>query len=134
MSRPLLTYLATLLAVGLLDFLWLGLVAKGWYQQGMAHLLAPQPRIPAAAAFYLLYPVGIVVFAVLPSGGDLLRAVGLGLLFGLFAYGTYNLTNLAVMRDWPLGLTFLDIAWGGFVSACGAAAGAWAWRLLGAGA
>ncbi len=133
MTRTFLTYLATLLAVGLLDALWLGVIAKGWYQQGMAHLMAPQPRIAAAAGFYLLYPVGLVIFAVMPSGGDMSRALGLGLLFGLFAYGTYDLTNLAVLRDWPVGLTFLDIAWGGLVSACGAAAGAWALRGLMAG-
>lgn len=122
MTRYLLTYLAALIAVGVLDFLWLGVIAKDLYQGGMAHLLAPRPNLVAAAAFYLLYPVGIVIFAAVPAGGDLVRAVVLGGLFGLFAYGTYDLTNLAVMRDWPLGLTFIDIAWGGLVSAAGAAA------------
>ncbi|WP_041674910.1 DUF2177 family protein [Ramlibacter tataouinensis] len=130
MSRHALTYLAALLAVGVLDYLWLRVIAVDWYQGGMAHLLAPRPNLWAAAAFYLLYPVGLVVFAVLPSGGDWGRALALGALFGLFAYGTYDLTNLAVMRDWPLGLTFIDMAWGTFVSAAGAAAGALALRSL----
>lgn len=130
MTARFLTYFATALAIGLLDFLWLGVVARSWYQQGMAHLLAPQPRVAAAAAFYLLYPLGLVIFAVLPAAGDVPRALVLGALFGLFAYGTYDLTNLAVLRDWPLGLSLLDIAWGASVSAAGAAAGAYALKLL----
>jgi uncharacterized membrane protein len=105
MTRHLLTYLATLLAFGLLDYLWLGVIAKGWYREGMGELLAPQPNWSAAAAFYLL-----------------------GALFGAFAYGTYNLTNLAVLRGWPLGLTALDLTWGTCVSAACAVAGALAWR------
>ncbi len=132
MARALLTYLATFLAIGVLDALWLGVVARSWYAQSLAHLLADRPRVGAAAAFYLLYPVGVVVFAVLPAGGDWARALALGALFGLFAYGTYDITNLAVMRDWPLGLTFVDIAWGTLASAAGALAGALAWRALAA--
>lgn len=130
MTRYLLTYLAALLALGILDFFWLGVIARELYQGGMSHLMAAKPNLVAAAAFYLLYPIGVVIFAVHPAGGDLMRALMLGGLFGLFAYGTYDLTNLAVMRDWPVSLTFIDIAWGGFVSACGAAAGTLAWRHL----
>ncbi len=128
MARSPLTYLATLLAVGVLDFLWLRVIAISWYEGGMAHLLAARPNLWAAAAFYLLYPVGLLVFAVGPAGGDSARALLLGALFGLFAYGTYDLTNLAVMRDWPIGLTFIDIGWGAFVSAAGALAGTLAVR------
>lgn len=130
MTRHLLTYLATLLTVGLLDFLWLGVIALRWYQAAIGHLMAPKPHVAAAAAFYLLYPVGVMIFAVLPSGGDWQRALVLGGLFGLFAYGTYDVTNLAVMRDWPLRITLVDIAWGTFVSAAGAVAGALALRAL----
>jgi uncharacterized membrane protein len=131
MTRHLLTYLATLLAVGVLDALWLGVIARGWYAQGLGHLMAERPFWPAAAGFYLLYPVGLLVFAVLPSGGDGARALLLGAAAGLFAYGTYDLTNLAVMRAWPWKLALLDIAWGTFVSATGAWAGAWAARAVG---
>jgi len=130
MTRHAITYFGALLAVGVLDFLWLGVIAKSWYQGGMGHLMAAKPNLWAAAAFYLLYPVGIVIFAVAPSGGDVVRAVLMGALFGFFAYATYDLTALAVLRDFPARLAFLDIAWGAFVSACGAAAGAWAWRQL----
>jgi uncharacterized membrane protein len=130
MTRYLLTYAATFVALAALDFLWLGVVAKSFYRDAIGHLMAPSPNIPAAAAFYLLYPVGLVVFAVLPSGGDWLRALLLGALFGLFCYGTYDLTNLAVLKDWPVSVTLVDMAWGAVVSAAGASAGAWLLRWL----
>ncbi|HYF42072.1 MAG TPA: DUF2177 family protein [Ramlibacter sp.] len=128
MTRHAITYLGALLAVGVLDFLWLGVIAKSWYQGGMGHLMAAKPNLWAAAAFYLLYPVGLVIFAAAPAQGDVMRALLMGALFGFFAYATYDLTALAVLRDFPARLAFLDIAWGAFVSACGAAAGAWAAR------
>ena len=78
MTRHLLTYLATLVTVGLLDFLWLGVIALRWYQQAIGHLLAPKPHAVAAAAFYLLYPVGVMIFAVAPAEGDWQRAVTMG--------------------------------------------------------
>lgn len=130
MSRLALSYLAVLLIVGVLDYLWLRVIATAWYENAMAHLLAPKPNLVAAAIFYFAYPVGLMVFAVVPSGGDVVRALVLGALFGLFAYGTYDITNLAVMRDWSLRLTLIDIAWGTFVSAAGALAGALAWQAL----
>ncbi len=132
MSLLLLSYLATLLVVGVLDYLWLGVIALRWYQAGMGHLMAASPNLLAAGAFYLLYPIGLMVFAVAPAQGDVWRALGMGALFGLFAYGTYDITNLAVMRDWPAWLSAMDIAWGTFVSAVGAAGGAIAWRVLAA--
>jgi uncharacterized membrane protein len=131
MTRHALTYAAALLAVCILDFLWLRVVARSLYEGGMAHVLAPQPNLGAAAAFYLLYPIGLVVFAATPAQGDVLKALGLGALFGLFAYGTYDLTNLAVIRDWPARLTFIDMAWGAAVSAAGALAAVAAQRALG---
>lgn len=111
-----------------IDALWLGVVARDLYQQDMGSLMAAQPRWAAAAAFYLAYPLGLVVFAVKPAletgrAGSLGRALLLGGLLGLFAYGTYDLTNLAVVQDWPLGLTFIDLAWGTFASAVSAGAG-----------
>lgn len=130
MTRLALSYLAVLLLVGVLDYLWLRVIATSWYTQAMAHLLAPEPRLVAAAIFYFGYPVGLMVFAVVPSGADAVRALSLGALFGLFAYGTYNITNLAVMRDWSVSLTLIDIAWGMFVSAAGAVAGALAYHAL----
>ncbi len=130
MSRLLLVYLATLLTIGALDALWLGVIARRFYAEGLGHLMAERPWWPAAAAFYLLYPVGVTVFAVHPAGGDWTRALALGLAAGLFAYGTYNLTNLAVLRGWPWPLALVDIGWGAAVSAAGALVGTWAWRAL----
>lgn len=132
MTPQLLTYAATFVALAVLDFLWLGVIARSWYRDGIGHLMAASPNWGAAAAFYLLYPIGLVIFAVLPSGGDWLRALTLGALFGLFCYGTYDVTNLAILRDWPLPLTLVDIAWGGVVSAAGASVGAWVLRWISA--
>ena len=130
MTRNLLAYCATFIALAALDFLWLGVIAKTFYRDGIGHLMASNPNWFAAAAFYLLYPIGLVIFAVLPSGGDWMRALLLGALFGLFCYGTYDLTNLAILKDWPLPVTLVDIAWGAVVSAVGASAGTWALRWL----
>ena len=128
MTRYLLPYLATLIVLAVLDFLWLGVIAKNFYREGIGHLMASTPNWGAAAAFYLLYPVGVVIFAVLASDGEWLKALTLGALFGLFCYGTYDLSNMAVLKDWPLQVTVVDIAWGAVVSALGALAGAWALR------
>ena len=118
-------WLFTFIVMLVIDALWLGVVARDLYQQEMGSLMATQPRWLAAAAFYLAYPLGLVVFAVRPalaahSAG---HAMVLGGMFGLFAYGTYDLTNLAVVQDWPLRLTFIDLAWGTFASAVSAGAG-----------
>ena len=75
MTRNFLTYAATFIALAALDFLWLGAVARNFYREGIGHLMASSVNIGAAAAFYLLYPIGLVVFAVLPSGGDWLRTL-----------------------------------------------------------
>lgn len=130
MTRWLAAYAAALIAIGVLDALWLGVVAKGWYQSGMGHLMAPKPHLVAAAAFYLLYPVGVVLFAAAPSQGEWTRALLMGALFGLFCYGTFDLTSLAVLRDYPAWLAVLDIAWGATASALGAAAAAMALRAV----
>ena len=131
-SKHLVAWAATFVAMLAIDALWLGVVAKNLYQQGMGSLMSPQPRLGFAAAFYLLYPVGLVIFAVLPglAEGGIGRAALLGALFGFFAYATYDLTNLSVVRDWPIGLSFIDIAWGTFVSGVSAAAGLAVVRLF----
>lgn len=131
MRTALVAYLAALLALGILDGLWLGAVARDWYRQGMGALMAEQPRIVPAALFYLGYPIGVVFFAALPAGGDLGKALALGAAFGLFCYGTYDLTAWAVLRGYPGWLAALDIAWGTSVTAVGTLAAAWAARHWG---
>jgi uncharacterized membrane protein len=101
-----------------LDGLWLGLLAKDFYQQGLGHLMATSPRWLPALLFYVLYPLGLLYFAVLPQNQDagLAQALLRGALFGFFAYGTYDLSNLATLKDWPALVSVVDIAWGTLVS------------------
>jgi uncharacterized membrane protein len=125
MNKYLAAYAGTATVMVLLDLLWLGLIAKPLYQQGIGHLMAQQPNVPVATVFYLLYAVGIVVFAVAPQSGGSGWGTTLvmGALFGFFAYATYDLTNLATLRGWPLKLSLIDMAWGTVVSAAAAAGG-----------
>lgn len=96
-----------------IDMLWLGLIARGFYQTQIGHLMGPI-NWPAAIIFYLIFIAGLVYFALIPSleSGSFATALMLGALFGFFTYATYDLTNLATLRDWPLLVTFVDIAWG----------------------
>jgi uncharacterized membrane protein len=125
MNKYVVAYLAAALVLVALDMLWLGFVAKAMYQQAIGHLMAEQPKLWAAVAFYALYAIGLLVFAVAPQAEDPAwgRPILMGALFGFFAYATYDLSNLATLRNWPLGLTLVDIAWGTLLSAVSAAAG-----------
>ena len=122
MFRTFAAYLSTIAVVLALDLLWLGFIAGPWYQQGIGHLMAEQPDLPVAALFYAVFAAGLMVFAVAP-GGSWLQAAGRGALFGFFAYATYDLTNLATLRGWPLGLSLLDMGWGTLVGSAAAALG-----------
>ena len=124
-------YVAVFLTMFVIDMLWLGVIAKSMYANAMGSLLSPNPNLWAAAAFYLLFPVGLLVFAVLPQADSpVWKAALMGALFGFFAYSTYDLTNLAVVKDWPLGLTFIDMAWGTVVSGVAASVGKLAFDYL----
>jgi uncharacterized membrane protein len=131
-TKHLVAWLVTFIVMLIIDLLWLGVIAKSLYQQGMGDLMSPTPRVGIAALFYLMYPVGLVIFAIMPGvdANSVLRAGVLGALFGLFAYSTYDLTNLSVIRNWPVALSFIDIAWGALVSGVSSAAGAMAWRWM----
>ena len=87
--------------------------------------MAEKPNLPAAAAFYSIYLVGIVVFAVMPAArnGGWVSALLLGSLLGLVAYSTYDLTNLATFSRWPLVVTVVDMVWGTFITAVASLAG-----------
>jgi len=125
MNKYVAGYLAAALVMVALDMLWLGVIAKSMYQQAIGHLLAGQPRLWAALLFYCVYPAGLLVFAMIPQAGDPAwgRTILMGAAFGSFAYATYDLSNLATLRDWPLGLTLVDIAWGTVLSAVSAGSG-----------
>jgi len=105
-----------------LDGLWLGFIAKDFYKREMGALLAEQVRMLPAIVFYALYPAALVFLTVAtpPSGwpGAALR----GAVLGLAAYGAYDLTNLAIVKDWPIRISLVDWAWGGVIGAAAAAA------------
>lgn len=126
------TYLAIAVTLLVIDMVWLQLIARDWYQQGLGHLMAPRPNLAVGALFYLLFPVGLLVFAVAPHATQGVASVALmGGLFGFFAYATYDITNLAILKDWPVGLSVGDVAWGTFAGALAASAGGWVRRLMG---
>src|SRR5215831_18008485 len=135
MMRTAVAYGAALLALGVLDGVWLGLIAKDFYRAGLGALMAERLNLGAAAAFYLLYPVGLVIFVIRPAldGGGASGALVRGALFGLFAYATYDLTNLATLRDFPARVALVDMAWGAVISAVASLAAVYAATSLSSG-
>lgn len=125
MNKYLAAYGGTALVLIALDALWLGVLAKPLYQQGIGHLMAAAPNILVALAFYLLFPVGLLVFAVAPHTAKTSWATTLKMaaLFGFFSYATYDLSNWATLKDWPWQLSLIDMAWGTLVSTASAAGG-----------
>jgi uncharacterized membrane protein len=133
MKAVLAAYIGGLLLFVVLDYLWLGHVARDFYARQLGELLRDPPQLGIAALFYFAYVAGIVFFAVQPAlrAGGLWQAVFYGALLGLLAYGTYDITNLATIKGWPVAVTLADMAWGTFVSAVTAGAGYLAARWLG---
>ncbi|MBN2414678.1 DUF2177 family protein [bacterium] len=125
-------YGITLVSFFLIDMLWLGLIARQFYRRHLAFLMRPQVNRTAALLFYAVFIIGILIFAVLPSlrSGSFGGAVLLGALFGFFTYATYDMTNLATLRDWPLAVVIVDICWGTLLCAATAAAGYAAGRYV----
>lgn len=101
-----------------LDAIWLTTMGSKLYRALLGDIVAPQPNLPAAVAFYLLYVSGIVFFAVAPAleRGSLAKVILNAAALGLVAYGTYDLTNQATLKAWDLRVTMADIAWGVFVT------------------
>lgn len=116
--RYLKLYLVSLAAFFAIDMLWLGLVARSFYQQHLGFLMAPSPNWFVAIVFYLLFLVGLMVFVVLPGlrQNSLKATILHGAFFGLVTYATYDLTNLATLKDWPVLLSIVDMAWGTVLS------------------
>jgi uncharacterized membrane protein len=111
-------YLATLVAFFAIDMVWLGLVARSFYRRHLGFLLAPNPNWLAAIIFYLLFILGILLFVVLPGlkGNSLRITLLYAALFGLITYATYDLTNLATVKNWPVLVTVVDLIWGTVLS------------------
>lgn len=125
-------YIATAVVFLGLDALWLSRVALGMYRRELGSLLLDKPNLPIAAAFYLLYVAGIVVLAVVPALGEggWVKALLLGAVLGLVAYGTYDITNLSTLKGWSAKLALIDIAWGTVLTAVTATIGWWAASTL----
>ncbi len=111
-------YLACLAAFLAVDAIWLGLVARNFYREHIGYLLAPDVNWLAAGIFYLLFVLGIKVFVVEPGlrSGSLRRTLVRAAFFGLVTYATYDLTNQATVRNWPVLVTVVDLVWGAFIS------------------
>ena len=127
-------YLITLAVFFLIDMVWLGVVAKDFYRRHLGTMLSPKVNWGAAILFYLLFIAGLLTFVIRPAlvQGAVLPALLLGALFGLISYATYDLSNLATLRDWPLIVTVVDLVWGatlgGLVSLISTLLGRWLLR------
>lgn len=115
------------------DIVWLIIAMGPLYRSELGDRMRPEVALLPAALFYLLFVVAIVIFVVVPvfraiNTGSYATAALLGALLGLVAYATYDLTNLATLRDWPVRLAIIDIAWGTLVTCGASVAGLWVLR------
>ena len=134
MKTRLIAWGVAVVTLMLADGLWLGVLMGPTYKAQLGALMLERPVWAPALAFYLLYPVGLVAFAVLPGlkAGRWQKAVAPGALLGLIAYGTYDLSNLATLNGWPAGLALMDMLWGVVVSALCAGVSWWVTRACAA--
>jgi uncharacterized membrane protein len=123
MRNVVLTYLSVLVVFVGVDALWIGAIAGNLYRREMGTLMADRPLWSAAFLFYLLYAAGITVLAIPDGQVGWPRALLQGAVLGLCAYATYNLTNVAVVRGWPIRLSVMDLAWGTALTAFAAVMG-----------
>jgi uncharacterized membrane protein len=125
MKRQLIAYAVMLVLLPAIDFAWIGGLARGFYQCEIGALLAPQPRLVPAVAFYVLYAAGLLIFVVAPGldRGDWRRTLGMAALFGLIAYSVYDLTNLSVAKGFTTKIALADMAWGMVLTALVASLG-----------
>lgn len=111
-------YVLTFFSFLAVDMVWLLVIAKDFYAKQIGHLMAEKALLLPALIFYLLFVVGVLIFAVVPgyNAQSLSKTLMLSALFGLMTYATYDLTNLATLKDWPLKVTLIDIIWGMSIS------------------
>jgi uncharacterized membrane protein len=126
-SQFLKLYAASLVVCFGLDIMWLGVFAKKFYADQMGHLLRPDTQWVPAVLFYLIYVAAMIVFVVQPAieKGSLMRAIGLGAFFGFAAYTAFDLTSLALLKDFPVTIAIVDLAWGAILAATVCGAGYW---------
>jgi uncharacterized membrane protein len=126
------SYLAALIPMAVCDLVWLGIMAPRFYRPTLGDIAVSGVNLPPAIIFYLIYPIGLLIFAINPAlkSGSIGSAVLYGALFGFFTYATYDLTNQATLRNWTWQLSVIDIAWGTFLAGLVAAASVWMTRLI----
>ncbi len=125
MTKYLILFAACAVVFFPLDFVWLTLTGKNFYRRELGDLLLEQPNLMIAAGFYLAYVAGLVILVAAPAEGNVLRALLMGAVLGLVAYGTYDLTNLSTMRGFTPTVALVDMAWGTVLTAVSAAGGVW---------
>lgn len=110
--------LIALVIFTLIDLVWLMVISKNLYQDKIGHLMADKTNLPAAVLFYLLFIAAMVFFVINPAVDrhSVRYALMAGAFFGLVTYATYDLTNLATLRDWPVSITVIDLVWGTFIT------------------
>jgi uncharacterized membrane protein len=124
-TKLFISYALTFVVFFIVDMAWLGFIAKDLYKKYLGNLLSEQVNWMAAVIFYLLFVVGIFIFAIMPAveKNSVVSAITLGALFGFFTYATYDLTNLATLKSWSINIAIIDIIWGsvltGIVSTAG---------------
>lgn len=123
----LVAYLTVAVVFLVIDYIWLGFIMKDYFQTQLAHLMADEVKMGIAALFYLIFAAGVVLFCVYPAleTGSIVKAALLGGALGFLAYGTYDVTNMATLRDWPVMMSVIDVSWGTGLTALCAAAGYW---------
>ena len=114
MKQYIKNYLVAFMVFLVIDLIWLGLVSKDFYQQELGYIMSDSPNWVVAFIFYVIFIFGLLFFVLNPAlkSGSFKEALLKGLFFGLISYATYNLTNYATLKDWPLSLTIVDLIWG----------------------
>lgn len=117
-------YISAIVVFLAIDYVWLAIVAKDFFRSNIGHLMMDEVNMPIAAGFYLMYGIGIVIFAVAPAllSDQWKHAAIYGALFGFFCYATYDFTNMATLKDWPVLMAAIDISWGTFLTGAAATA------------
>ena len=126
-------YIIALIVFTLIDLVWLIFISQKLYKEKIGHLMADKVNFPAAAIFYVLFIAALVFFVITPATekNSVLYALAAGAFFGLVTYGTYDLTNLATLKNWPVSITVIDLLWGSFVTGSTCAVTTWiSGRLL----
>ncbi len=125
MSAFLAAWGVTALVFLVIDAIWLGMVATSFYARSLGDLMLDQPKLGIAALFYIGYTFAIVLLASAPAAktGSLTQALLYGAVFGLAAYGTYDITNMATLKNWPVTMSLVDMVWGTLLTATASAAG-----------